>query len=286
MKGLAPLSRVTAVMGILLVIMFSRSLSAAGAGLLAGVVCLFLVDGRRKGLKWACGALALCAATAVIDPIFSHRGMTVLLFVNDRPYTLESMLYGLELGLSLSGAGVWLAVLRGLVNEREMLGIFGRFSPKLAMTVSMTLGFIPRLIRKNSRIREAQRGAGLFGGDSPSGRLEEVSAVFTACMAWSAEAAAGAAQSMNARGFGTHKITFSDRRALRLKDVLFISAAVLLTVGGLVLSALGGATEFFPKVDFGRYEMAMTAVYMAECILPIIILAKERLQWTLYGAKD
>ena len=286
MRGIAPLSRVLVVLGALCVIMFSRSLSAAGAGFLAGVLCLLLNEGGRRALKaWAAG-LAVCAATAVIDPIFSHRGATVLLFVNDRPYTLESMLYGLELGLSLSGAGVWLAVLRGLVNEREMLGIFGRFSPKLAMTISMTLGFIPRLIRKNSRIREAQRGAGLFAGDSPSGRLAEVSAVFTACMAWSAEAAAGAAQSMNARGFGTHKVTFSDRRALGLKDYVFILTVVLLTVAGLVLSALGGATEFFPRVDLGRYEMVMTFVYLGECMLPVIILAKERLQWTLYTARD
>lgn len=285
MRGFAPLSRLAAVIGALMVIMFSRSLSAAGAGFIAGLICLLLNEGGRWALKAGAAGLAVCAATAVIDPLFSHRGMTILLFVNDRPYTLESMLYGLELGLSLSGAGVWLTVLRGLVNEREMLGIFGRFSPKLAMTISMTLGFIPRLIRKNRRIREAQRGAGLFGGDSPSGRLEEVSAVFTACMAWSAEAAAGAAQSMNARGFGTHRVTFSDRRTLRTKDYLFISMVLLLTISGLVLSALGGATEFFPRVSFGRYEMAMTAVYMAECILLIIILAKERLRWTLCTAR-
>ena len=186
MRGFAPLSRLAAVIGALMVIMFSRSLSAAGAGFIAGLICLLLNEGRRRALKAGAAGLVVCAATAVIDPLFSHRGMTILLFVNDRPYTLESMLYGLELGLSLSGAGVWLTVLRGLVNEREMLGIFGRFSPKLAMTISMTLGFIPRLIRKNRRIREAQRGAGLFSGDSPSGRMEEVSAVFTACMAWSA----------------------------------------------------------------------------------------------------
>lgn len=286
MKGFAPLTRLAAVIGALAMIMFPRSLPAAGTGLMAGVLCLLLNEGGRKALKFAAGALAVCVATAVIDPIFSHRGMTVLLFVNDRPYTLESMLYGLELGLSLSGAGVWLAVLRGMVNEREMLGIFGRYSPKLAMTISMTLGFIPRLIRKNTRIREAQRGAGLFAGDSPSGRLEEVSAVFTACMAWSAEAAAGAAQSMNARGFGMHRVTFSDRRTLRMGDAVFMAAVAVLTAAGLVLSAMGGATEFFPTVSTGRYELAMTAVYMAECMLPIIILAKERLQWTLYTVKD
>lgn len=286
MKSFAPLTRIAAVVGILVMIMFPRSLCAAGVGTVTGLMCMALYDGWRRGLKWAAGVLVICAATAVIDPIFSHRGMTVLLFVNDRPYTLESMLYGLELGLSLSGAGVWLAVMRSIVNEREMLGIFGRYSPRLAMTISMTLGFIPRLIQKNRRISEAQRGAGLFRENSPTGRLGEVGAVFTACMAWSAEAAAGAAQSMNARGYGTHPVRFSDRRALRAKDMVSIGAVVLLTSAGLVLSSMGGATEFFPTIDFGRYELVMTAVYLAECMLPLIILGKERLQWTLFTARD
>ena len=285
MRAFDPVTRLTAVMTALLVIMISRSLTAAAAGLILGLICLLLTDGTKTVLKAAGISALLCAAVAVTDPLVSHRGMTILLFVNDRPYTLEAMLYGLELGLSLSGAAVWLSLSKRLLTEREILYIFGRISPKLAVTVSMTLGFIPRLRIKNKRIREAQRGAGLFAGDSPTDRFRDTSAVFTACMAWSAEAAAAAAQSMNARGYGSNRMTFSEKRRFRTADAVFIGFQLILTAFALVLSAKGGATDFFPTLCTGRYELPLSAVYMVSCLPTVFTLAKEKLQWTLYAAK-
>ena len=285
MRALHPVTRLAAVWAALVVLMFCRSLTAAAVGLVCGLVCLLLTDGLRSFLKALGGSLVFGGAVALLDPLFSHRGMTVLLFINGRAYTLEAMLYGLELGLSLGGVTVWLTIARSLLTEREQLYIFGRLSPKLAMTVSMTLGFIPKLREKQRRIAEAQRGAGLLADDSPTGRLSEVSAVFMACVAWSAEAAAGAAQSMNARGYGAHPVSYSDRRRLRSGDIAVLAAQTVLTVISLIFYAKGGETNFYPTLSFGACEPWLTLVYGLGCLLPIIILGKERVQWRLYAAR-
>ena len=285
MRALSPVTRLIWITAALTVLMLSRSLAAASVGLVCGLICLWLSSGFKPALKGLSGSLLLCVLVSVTDPLVSHRGMTILLFVNDRPYTLESMLYGLELGLSLSGAAVWLSLSRRLISDREMLYIFGRISPKLAMTVSMTLGFIPRLREKNRRIHEAQLCSGLGAGSSPSQRITDITAVFGACLAWSAEAAAGAAQSMNARGYGSGKMTFSEKRRFGKADMILTVMQILLTSAALVMSAKGGATDFFPTLRQGRYEMHMAAIYALACLPVTTTLAKEKLQWTLFAAK-
>ena len=285
MRAFHPISRIAAVLPPLLALMFARSLPAAVTGLICGLICLLLKKGLRAFFKSAAGCLSVAAAMALSDPLVSHRGMTVLLFVNGRAYTLEAMLYGLELGLSLGGVMVWLELLRSLVSERELLYIFGKISPRLAMTVSMTLGFMPRLLNKQRRISDAQKSAGLFADNSPTGRLESASAVFMACAAWSAETAAAAARSMNARGYGTHSVTYSEERPLCRADkaVLILQAASACAV--TVFSAMGGDTVFFPALSHERYAVHLTAACAAACMPSLITLAKEIVQWTLYTSK-
>lgn len=285
MKAFHPLARLAVTAAVLVMLMFCRSVTAAAVGLVTGLCCIGLTDGRKSLLKWLGASLLTAFAMAVIDPLVSHRGMTVLLFVNGRAYTLESMLYGLELGLSLGGVTVWLTAGRRLISEREMLCMMGRLSPKLALTVSMTLGFIPRLAETQRRIRDAQRGAGLFADNSPTGRMGEAMAVFTACAARAAENAAGAARSMNARGFGRHRLTYSDRRKLRRADIILTASEVLLTAASLVFAALGGATEFYPALKFGRYEPALAVICGAAGLPAVISLAKEVIEWKLYLPK-
>lgn len=286
MRALHPVTRLAAVWAAIAVPMFCRSLTAAAAGLLCGLICLLLKDGLLPFLKALCASLLFSGAIALLDPLFSHRGMTVLLFINGRAYTLEAMLYGLELGLSLGGTVLWLSLADRLLTQRELLYVFGRLSPKLAMTISMTLGFIPALRQKQRRIAEAQRGAGLFTDSSPTGRLERISALFMACVAWSAENAAAAAQSMNARGYGSHPITYSDRRKLRRGDIAMLTALTLSTLTALVFYPGGGGTDLYPTLKLGENELRLTLAYGLGCLLPIIILGKERLEWRLYAARD
>ena len=283
MRALHPFSRLASVVGVLMVLMFCRSLAAAGVGVVCGLACIAMQNGMRSCLKALGLTLPLCVLSALVNPLVSHRGMTVLLFVNDRAYTLEALLFGLELGLSLSGAALWFMVMRSVLDEREMLYLFGRLSPKLALTVSMTLGFIPRMLAKHRRILSAQHGSGLMRDNSISGRMESASAVYLACTSWAAENAAAAAQSMNARCYGMERLTYSDRRKLRKGDAVFLCLYFILVTAIVYFALTGGTDGFYPV-----YEMSGTGLTVscaACCLMPVIFIGKERAAWLYCTAK-
>ena len=62
---------------------------------LAGALLTFFVLGGRRGHGFALG---LFLATALINPLVSHNGRTVLFVLNHSPITLEALLYGLAAG--------------------------------------------------------------------------------------------------------------------------------------------------------------------------------------------
>lgn len=283
MRSLHPISRLAAVFSALTVMMFCRSLPAAVIGMSCGLVCMLLQNGAKRTLKAFAWTVLISVLSALANPLVSHRGMTVLLFVNDRAYTLEALLFGLELGLSLSGAMVWLTLMRSLLTERELLYLFGRLSPKLALTVSMTLGFIPRLLEKHRRILSAQRCSGFMDDKSISGRMESASAVYLACTSWAAENAAAATQSMNARCYGTNPLTYSDRRSLRRSDAVFLCLELLSFAAVMFFAASGGADSFYPVYSSGGTAFAVA--YLVSCIIPVIIIGKERAAWLYCTAR-
>lgn len=49
----------------------------------------------------------LTAVLTVTNPLFSHKGVTPLFFVNGKAYTKEALFYGLTAGLSLTAVIMW-----------------------------------------------------------------------------------------------------------------------------------------------------------------------------------
>lgn len=60
----------------------------------------------------------LTAVLTVTNPLFSHKGVTPLFFVNGKAYTKEALFYGLTAGLSLTAVIMWCKAL-GKVLTRE-----------------------------------------------------------------------------------------------------------------------------------------------------------------------
>ena len=64
---------------------------------------------RRRFRRLWRTLLPLLAVTAAVNPLFSHRGVTVLAwFPSGNPLTLESILYGLAAAALLCCAVLWL----------------------------------------------------------------------------------------------------------------------------------------------------------------------------------
>lgn len=67
----------------------------------------------------------LTAVLTVTNPLFSHKGVTPLFFVNGKAYTKEALFYGLTAGLSLTAVIMWCKALGKVLTREKLLYIFG-----------------------------------------------------------------------------------------------------------------------------------------------------------------
>ena len=76
--------------------------------LFCAIACFCCLGGEKPGGFRLWYALALFLVTTAVNPMFSHEGRTILRYLpSGNPLTLESILYGIGAGLTLSCALVW-----------------------------------------------------------------------------------------------------------------------------------------------------------------------------------
>lgn len=286
MKLMHPLAKLVMLSAAAVVTMFARSLTAACISAFFALAMLFFYSGRKKFFK-ALGALLIFTAfMALTNPLFAHEGRTALLYIKNRVYTLEAMLYGAGTGLSLGAVIIWLGLLNTLLPKREQLYLFGRLSPKLALIVSMTLGYIPRMREKLTRLNNAQKTSGIYSDTSTRAQFRAHATVFSALAAWSVEASVDTAQAMDARCYGSHRAQSSMTRKFRPRDFLTILACIFLAVCAFGSYSTGERSRYYPKLKFGSNEAVFAAVFGLLAAMPVMITIKERLKWRLFTAKN
>ena len=154
-----------------LVLAFAMFLSHPAVQL-AGLVCAALFalrcTGRGFGRRMAM-LLPLMLLAAVVNPLVSHQGVTVLFrFPSGNACTLESVLYGISAAVRLGTAVLWFMGWNAVMTSDKFVYLFGRILPSLSLTLSMGLRFVPRLLRRTREVAQAQkRGARLAGGHPP-----------------------------------------------------------------------------------------------------------------------
>lgn len=205
-------------------------------------------EGPAAGNKlWLIPAAA--ALLAVVNPVFNHNGMTVILLVNDMPVTLEAIAYGGATGLMLGAVFVWFRYFSKIMTSDRILYVFGSVSPKLALMLSMTLRYVPLYSRQAGRVRRAARASGAGGDGTVLDRLRGEMRVFNVMVTWGLENGLVTADSMSARGYGapgrTHYAIYRWR-----KPDFFLLAGVLLLTGAASVSVAAGwvGMDFYPTI--------------------------------------
>ena len=289
-----PVLRLCMLCAVLIITMFCSSLYAAAVSFFGGALTLCLLRTDSRTDRTIRNIFSLCGAVVVItllNPLFSHRGADPLLFINGRAYTLQALLYGLNVGLSLCAVVMWFTAANRLISKPDMLALFSRYTPRLAMTVSMILGYIPQISRRYGEISSAQKGSGIYVSNSRTDRAKFGAEVFSAVTGWSAEHSAETAQYMRARGFGRLKGAQLKREKLK-----FSCADILLTIisaagCGVCLWAYSAgecAWDFYPKISIPKEGVWVKIFYVCTALsafMPALLVIKERLKWRYLAAK-
>lgn len=143
---------------------------------------------------------------AAANPLFNHRGVTMLFLLFDQWFTLEAVCYGLVSAASLSAVIFWFSCYQTVMTSDKFLFLFGKLAPNVALLITMTLGLLPRLHERSAQIRTAQT---LLAPEKKRllPRLQAANRNLSALLTWSMENAVQTADSMKARGYGVRRRT-------------------------------------------------------------------------------
>ena len=253
---------------------------AVGFSLIFAAVTYSLVVGKNRTHLYF---LILFAALSVITPLFNHRGNTVLLVVNNVPVTLEALICGIYNAATVLAVIYWFRVFSAIMTDDRVLYIFGRFSKKLALVISVALRYIPLLGERTVKVREACKVQGLYEDGNIIARLKSEVKVFSAVTTYALEKGMITADSMEARGYGTARRTQYTLYRFALFDVCLIAVSLLLTASGIFCAAEGftGIT-FYPNVilpQLNVFSLIFNILFLSAAALPCVIFVKEELKW-------
>ena len=222
---------------------------------------------------------------ALIRPIFNHNGATVLFVVNDNPITKEAFIYGANTAIMVVGVLYLFRVFSIIMTSDRLLYLFGRFSPKTALIMSMGLRYIPLLREKSRQIKAAQTAIGINRDDNAIDRIKAGMNVFSATVSWGLENGIITADSMAARGYGKRKRTCFSAYGMLSSDILLILVTAILMIPTVAALASGRLnTVFYPVFRMEPLSVGAVAGYISYGILmfvPVILDLAVDIRWNI-----
>lgn len=256
---------------------------------LFGAVLYFALRNPESGFKSHFIYIALFLFSALINPLFSHSGSTILFVVNDNPITLEALYYGMILGGMIAAVMYWFKSFQQIMTTDKLLYVFGSVLPKISLMLSVSLRYIPLLKKQAKKIRDAQTALGLFSGENAVDRLKGEMHIFSVLVTWALENGVITADSMSARGYGICRRSRFALFRFRMRDGVICALCLLL--GGFVIYAMAnGAIQctFYPRfvVPTGNTTGQLAyACYALIALCPAIIELEEKIRWKSLKSK-
>lgn len=249
----------------------------------AAVYAFYLNRGRSVRFLLR-GLLPMAILVSIINPLFSHQGVTILTYLHDNPITLESILYGLAMGAMFSAVVLWFSCYNAVMTSDKFIYLFGRVIPALSLIFSMVLRFVPKF---KAQLAKISMGQCCIGRDTASGnvlkRAKHGLRILSILVTWALENAIETADSMRSRGYGLKgRSSFSNYR-LDSRD-----KAILLIMGILALVLLAGMIagemqmRYFPSLSWkssGFFSGVVYISYAAFLLLPVGLDLWEDIQW-------
>lgn len=250
----------------------------------------YLLLHRGRGVKYILGMALFALAVALINPLVNTLGDTPLFTYFGRPYTKESLCYGLALGGMFFSVLIWFSCYNQLMTSDKFIYLFGKLIPALSLLLSMVLRLVPMLKRRISMISGVRESI----GKSPSrgtvkARASNSADVLSVLMTWSLEGAVTTADSMRSRGYGSGPRTNFLQYHLRLGDTIALILMLIFSAGLIGAMALGVTTvSYTPQIEIPAFDWktALGVVcYGGLLLIPSVIHIMEELKWHVLRSK-
>lgn len=235
---------------------------------------------KRNGIKavvFDAVLLPLTGAFAIYYSTYNHFGVTVIEqnFIGNN-ITLESLIYGVALGLTVSGVMIWISCIYSVFSSDKVVYLFGKASPKLSLFLSVLLRMVPRIKKEAKKINTAQRGIGRgVNQGNVFSRLRNCVRIFSMLITRTIESLTMASESMQSRGsllrgrkaFSIYRFDNRDRAY-----VIGMFACITLTVMGVMLKQTD--IIYDPKIiitPIASMSFIFYAGYAVLCLMPLCL---------------
>jgi energy-coupling factor transport system permease protein len=254
------------------VVLGALAVAVVGAGVAAGI--------GRALLRSAAWAVPFAAAIALVNPLISREGLTVVARLGELPVlgrmdvTSEALAYGGVLGLrALLAVLAGGALLAATVDPDEVLRGFRRVSLRSALTAALAVRLVPVLARDARGLADARRcRPGAAPRPTAAERVQIVRALATGAL----DRALDTAATLEVRGYATRGRGGHAQRARTpwsRHDLAFAASAA-----GLLALALGarltgvGDFDAYPSVSapLGGREAALCVALVAVALAPFL----------------
>ncbi len=258
-------------------------------------VCAFLYSFALKGRRAAAfsvGAIIpLMLAAIVINPLFSHQGVTILTYLPDgNPLTWESVIYGIASAVMLGAVVCWFSCYNEVMSSDKFLYLFGKAAPTLSMIISMTLRFVPRFRERYKQMVDAQKCMGRRGTDRKiKYRIKNGIEILSAMITWMLESSVSVSESMKSRGYGVKKRTSFSLFSFTSRDFRMLALEIILGVYVIFGMSVGWVhCTYYPQIIFAEASIGSVSVFGAHmmlCVLPLLIELLEVVRWNTLKSK-
>lgn len=242
------------------------------------LVCAFAYSVKRnrgRAVIFNLCLLPLAALFALYYSSYHHFGVTNLRqnFIGNQ-LTLESLVYGLVIGLTVAGILMWVSCVHSVFSTDKVVYLFGRVSPRLSLFLAILLRMVPRIKAQAKRIHTAQRGIGRgIGQGNLFRRLQNLIRIVSMLITWTIEALATSSESMQNRGstlrgrtaFSIYRFDNRDRAY-----VVGMFACLTVTLMGYLLQQT--RIQYNPRIVMNpitSMSWVFYAGYAALCLMPM-----------------
>lgn len=289
-SGFHPIVNFTYFMGVIGFAMFLTHPVFLIISLISSIIYSVYLNGKRA---WRFNILMVGPALllmALVNPAFNHRGETILLYINDNPLTLESMVYGVVMATMLVTMVLWFSCYNSVMTSDKFIYLFGRIIPALSLIFSMILRFVPRFKAQIKTIINAQKCIGRdVSKGNPWRRLKTGLLILSIMTTWALENAIDTADSMKARGYGLKGRTafsifrFDKRDKITFTFLCIMIGSVFIGISSKIIYSL-----YIPRILINKttpISVIIYLIYLGLCLMPVVINLWEDLKWHYFISK-
>ena len=125
-----------------------------------GAVAHRILVSKKISVKSIIGNAVFMMMITIINPLFSHHGVTELFFLGGLPVTLEALIFGFFMSIVIQSSILWCLSMSECMTSDKIIHLIGKIFPKIAVLISLILRFIPLMKDQYKRIIDSQTALG------------------------------------------------------------------------------------------------------------------------------